>query len=91
MKEEEIEVTMAELESAKETERQQYACMVERIQYVYEQGEMNYLELLFSIGSFSDFLNYSEYMTAIADYDRNMLVDFLILFVYFILQLALVL
>ena len=76
LKEEEIDRTMAELENAKATEQWQYQCMVERIQYVYEQGEMDYLELLFSVGSFSDFLNYSEYMTAIAEYDRNMLEEY---------------
>lgn len=76
LKEQEIEETMLELEAAKETEKWQYQCMVERIQYVYEQGEMDYLELLFSIGSFGDFLNYSEYMSAIADYDRNMLAEY---------------
>ncbi len=76
LKEEEIDRTMAELEDAKATEQWQYQCMVERIQYVYEQGEMDYLELLFSIGSFSDFLNYSEYMSAIAEYDRNMLEEY---------------
>lgn len=76
LKEEEIDRTMAELEDAKATEQWQYQCMVERIQYVYEQGEMDYLELLFSIGSFSDFLNYSEYVSAIAEYDRNMLEEY---------------
>lgn len=76
LKEQEIAETMKELEQAKETEAWQYQCMVERIQYVYEQGETDYLELLFSIGSFSDFLNYSEYMTAIAEYDRKMLAEY---------------
>ena len=76
LKEQEIAETMEALERAKETEAWQYQCMVERIQYVYEQGETDYLEFLFSIGSFSDFLNYSEYMTAIAEYDRKMLADY---------------
>lgn len=76
LKEQEIADTMEELERAKETEAWQYQCMVERIQYVYEQGETDYLELLFSIGSFSDFLNYSEYMTAIVEYDRKMLAEY---------------
>ena len=76
LKEQEIAETMEALERAKETEAWQYQCMVERIQYVYEQGETDYVEFLFSIGSFSDFLNYSEYMTAIAEYDRKMLAEY---------------
>lgn len=76
VKEAEIKETMEELERAKETEIWQYTCMVERIQYVYEQGETDYLELLFSIHSFGDFLNYSEYISAIAEYDRKMLAEY---------------
>lgn len=75
-KEAEIEETSAELETAKATEKWQYECMEKRIQYMYVEGEQDYLELLFSIDSFSDFMNYSNYFTAIADYDRKMLEEY---------------
>lgn len=75
-KEAEIEETSAELEKAKATEKWQYECMEKRIQYMYVEGEQDYLELLFSIDSFSDFMNYSNYFTAIADYDRKMLEEY---------------
>lgn len=75
-KEAEIEETSAELEEAKATEKWQYECMEKRIQYMYVEGEQDYLELLFSIDSFSDFMNYSNYFTAIADYDRKMLEEY---------------
>lgn len=43
---------------------------------MYESGETDYLELLFSAQSFSDFLNYSDYFSAIADYDENMMAEY---------------
>lgn len=75
-KEEAIRITGEEIEEAKETEAWQYDCMVKRIQYMYESGETDYLELLFSAQSFSDFLNYSDYFSAIADYDENMMAEY---------------
>ncbi len=75
-KEEAICITGEEIEEAKKTEAWQYDCMVKRIQYMYESGETDYLELLFSAQSFSDFLNYSDYFSAIADYDENMMAEY---------------
>lgn len=75
-KEEAIRITGKEIEEAKKTEAWQYDCMVKRIQYMYESGETDYLELLFSAQSFSDFLNYSDYFSAIADYDENMMAEY---------------
>ena len=75
-KEEAIRITGEEIEEAKKTEAWQYDCMVKRIQYMYESGETDYLELLFSAQSFSDFLNYSYYFSAIADYDENMMAEY---------------
>lgn len=76
IKEAEIVQTTAELEQARATESWQYACMVQRIQYMYVQGETDYLDLIFSISNFSEFLTYSDYFSAIADYDRNMLIEY---------------
>ena len=75
-KEEAIRITGEEIEEAKKTEAWQHDCMVKRIQYMYESGETDYLELLFSAQSFSDFLNYSDYFSAIADYDENMMAEY---------------
>lgn len=75
-KEEAVRITGEEIEEAKKTEAWQYDCMVKRIQYMYESGETDYLELLFSAQSFSDFLNYSDYFSAIADYDENMMAEY---------------
>lgn len=75
-KEAEIAATEEELAAARQTEQWQYECMVERIQYLYEEGQMGYLELLFSTNNFSDLLNYEEYISAIVEYDRNMLTEY---------------
>ena len=77
-KEAEIIMTQAELEAAKETEAEQYANMVERIQYIYEHGEESYIEILFSGTSFSDMLNKVEYLEQISAYDKNMLDQYIL-------------
>ncbi|MBQ9134721.1 MAG: C40 family peptidase [Lachnospiraceae bacterium] len=75
-KEADIAVAQGEYEDAKATEEKQYADMVQRIQYVYEQGDTDYLELLFSAESFSSFLNRTSYVEAIYEYDQKMLADY---------------
>lgn len=75
-KEEEITETEVALKEAKAVEAWQYTCMVERIRYIYESGETDYLDILFSAGSFSELLNSKDYLAAIAEYDRNMLADY---------------
>lgn len=75
-KELEIAETEAALEEARATEAWQYTCMVERIQYIYESGETDYLEILFSAGSFSALLNSTDYLEAIAEYDQKMLASY---------------
>lgn len=77
-KEAEIVETQAELQDAKETEAEQYANMVERIQYIYEHGEESYIEILFSGTGFSDMLNKVEYLEQISAYDRNMLDQYIL-------------
>ncbi|MBQ9135716.1 MAG: cell wall hydrolase [Lachnospiraceae bacterium] len=75
-KELEIAETEAALEEARATEAWQYTCMVERIRYIYESGETDYLEILFSAGSFSALLNSKDYLKAIAEYDQKMLASY---------------
>lgn len=77
-KEAEIVLTQEELAAAKETEAEQYANMVERIQYIYEHGEESYLEILFSGTSFSDMLNRLEYLEQISAYDQKMLEQYIL-------------
>lgn len=76
LKEEDIEKTRIDLEEARETEAWQYDCMKKRIKFMYEQGESAYLELLFSSESFADFINKTDYVNQISEYDRNQLLEF---------------
>jgi len=75
-KEEEITVTQQELDKAKETEEWQYTCMKERIKFMYERGENAYLEIFFAADNFSDFLNKTEYVNKVSEYDRKMLLEY---------------
>lgn len=52
---------------------EQYEMMKLRIQYMYENGNTQLLDLFFSSSSFADFLNKAQYFNDIVEYDRNML------------------
>ncbi len=75
-KEADIATTQAQYEEAKRIEEEQYEAMVLRIQFMYEQGEEDYLSTLFSAGSFSELLNQASYIEAVYEYDRNMLLEY---------------
>lgn len=75
-KEASIEETRIQLEAAKEQEAQQYEAMKERIKFMYERGDTAYIELFFESDSFADFLNKSEYVEKLSQYDRQMLQEY---------------
>lgn len=76
-KETEITQTEAELEEAVRIQDEQYANMKLRIKAMYEQGgTLSYLNILLSSTNFSDFLNKSDYIDRINQYDRKMLKQF---------------
>lgn len=75
-KEAELEAANAELEAARQTMDRQYRDMKLRIQYMYEKGETNYLDLLFKSGDLTQLFNRVEYIRSIAAYDRKMLESF---------------
>lgn len=70
-----IEEKQQELEVAKANEAAQYENMCARIQFMYENGVTNYADAFLSSDSMCDFLNQPEYVSAMADYDYNMLND----------------
>lgn len=72
-KEEQIEITTKEYESAKAVEEEQYKAMKLRIKFMYEKGDTTYLQLLLESQSFSDMVNKAEYIEKLYDYDRRML------------------
>ncbi len=66
----ELEVKIAE----SETEiKNQYETMKKRIRYMYEKGSSDYIDILLASEGLSDFLNRSEYIEKISEYDSAML------------------
>ena len=72
-KEQEITDTTQALEQAKVREAWQYDCMEKRIQYAYEKGQDNVLDVFFSWEGFARYLNLSTYTECIAEADDDML------------------
>ena len=69
----EIDETKTKLAAARVQEDNQYAAMMKRIQYLYENGEVEYIDTLMSSASFTDMLNKKEYVEQISSYDQKML------------------
>ena len=76
VKEGQIETTKAELEDAKQVEKDQYESMKLRIKYMYEKGDSSYVDLLMESGSLSELLNKAEYIGKISAYDRQKLDEY---------------
>ena len=75
-KQEEIAAKTDELIAAQIDENNQYNSMKLRIQYMYENGNGQFLETLLESKSIAEFLSNAEYIAQISEYDRNMLVEF---------------
>ncbi len=71
----EVDIAAAEIEyqNALATEQKQYAEMLVRIKFMYEQGDTNLISMLFGAGSFSDMLNKVDYIEQLYSYDRQQL------------------
>lgn len=78
-KEDEIEQAEAELEAAEQQMRQQYEDMKLRIQFMYENGNTPVWQLLMEASSLSEFLNRTEYIAEINQYDRKKLTEYQLL------------
>ncbi len=61
-----------ELEEAENLQKEQYETMKKRIKYMYENGSGGYMDVLFSAESLSDFMNRSEYIEKISQYDTGL-------------------
>lgn len=68
-----IELTKVSLADAQAKEAQQYSDMKLRIKYMYEAGDLSFLELLFSAEDMTDLLNKADFIQNISSYDRKML------------------
>ncbi len=65
--------TQEELSAAQADVDSQYESMKVRIRFMYERSTDSYLETLLSSESIADFLNRTEYIYKISQYDREML------------------
>lgn len=68
-----IAETQARMDEAQKKGEEQYEAMKLRIRHMYESGDYSFLELLCESESMSDFLNKSEYIKTVSEYDRDML------------------
>ena len=75
-KEEEIEVTQADYEAAVAVKDEQYESMKIRIKFMYEQGEISYLQLFTESLNVSDMVNKAEYVEKLYEYDRKRLEEY---------------
>ncbi len=75
-KEEEIEVTQADYDAAVAVKDEQYESMKIRIKFMYEKGEISYLQLFTESLSVSDMVNKAEYVEKLYEYDRKRLEEY---------------
>lgn len=75
-KQQEIDAAQTELTESQALADQQYEDMKLRIQYMYEAGEDELLDILFSSQSLPELLSHSEYIYQMSEYDRNMLTTY---------------
>ncbi|MBR1691547.1 MAG: cell wall hydrolase [Lachnospiraceae bacterium] len=75
-KERDIEEMQMDLEEAQRAEEEQYEAMRQRIRFMYERSQNLYLDLFFSSESFAGFLNQTQYIEKMTEYDREMLQNY---------------
>ena len=71
-----LEQANKDLEEAITLKDDQYEKMKKQIQFMYERSDSLYLELIFSAGSFSDFLNKNNYIEQLSSYEQNALDEY---------------
>lgn len=72
-KQEQINEVEEQIDTLDKEIAKQYQAMKLRIQYMYENGNSNFMDVLFHSSNFSDFLAKTEYAIQISTYDHDML------------------
>lgn len=75
-KEEEIAATQVEYEAAVADKDEQYESMKIRIQFMYEKGEISYLQMFFGSENMGDMVNKANYVEELYKYDRRLLAEY---------------
>lgn len=68
-----MEETQVQYDKTQADGEAQYEAMKLRIKYIYEAGDSSFIELLCSAENMTDFLNKTDFVRSINEYDRNML------------------
>ena len=68
-----MEETQKKMEETQEKGEEQYQAMKLRIKYMYEAGNTTFIELLCSAEDMADFLNKTDFVQNVSEYDREML------------------
>ena len=76
LKKAEIEAIRVDISKAKEDISAQYEAMKLRIQYMYENGQSSYVDMIFGSENMSELLTRAEYLSQITAYDREQLVKY---------------
>lgn len=76
-KKEQIVLTVAEYEAAKDREEQQRLDMIAHTRLLYEQGDNSYLDVLFGGNGLADILNRMDYIEKIYEYSKVKLDGFI--------------
>ena len=72
----EIDETEQELIMARVDEEEQYKSMKLRIRYMYENGNVNLMEVFLESDGLADFVHKAEYIKQMSEYDRKKLDEF---------------
>ena len=72
-----LEEAGQELAEAEAKREAQYETLKQRIRYMYENGEVGYLDVIFEATDFSDFITRFEYVNRIIEYDDHMVSELL--------------
>ena len=67
-----LKETRQELDDAKVSKENQSKIMSKRIKFLYENGNMAYMEVIFEASDFQEFLKRADYVSKISKYDSNM-------------------
>lgn len=76
VKEKEIEQAKKDYEDARKKEEDQYASMKKRIQFMYEQGDSAYLQVLLESQNYADMVNKADYIESLYEYDKQLLASY---------------
>ena len=76
VKEKEIEQAKKDYEDARKKEEDQYASMKKRIQFMYEQGDSAYLQVLLESQNYADMVNKADYIESLYEYDKQLLAGY---------------